>query len=421
MAKHKIDVVMKFTTEGEEKQARANEQQKTSKSRADGTNTSMERLDTSVGDVVGKFKLLGLIGIGTMSALLVNTPRIAAGFEVLKIKVSRLFNELSRPVGAVFKEIGGRVDDLTNTIKNLTPRQREFLDLIVKWGAALSIGAVVIGATSGALMVFNFVMLGIPFKLYRLAVLGVAGAFKVLTTAIAITRASFALLGVSGIIAKLALFAPVLWALAFVLAFVAGAWKKKMEIIEDLRTVLGGFKKIFDAVVGVITGSISPIDALKMAWRGVGDIINGVIRILADVFIGTVQVVGDKLAWLAGKLGFNWLEDFFLGASDAAEDFLNWLRKIDIAGGLFDFIKNPISSTFGAGRRMLGFQDGGVVPNTGLHLLHVGETVIPAGQNAGTNITFTGDMNVRSQNDIDSIVNRIMLEIDRKKRMQVTR
>ena len=93
------------------------------------------------------------------------------------------------------------------------------------------------------------------------------------------------------------------------------------------------------------------------------------------------------------------------------EKMKSWLAKqfkklhpMNIAKGIGGSIASGLKSVGGAIGSVLGFQTGGVVRNSGLHMLHAGERIVPT-SGASTQAVFAGAENSNSGQAINISTN----------------
>jgi DNA repair exonuclease SbcCD ATPase subunit len=75
--------------------------------------------------------------------------------------------------------------------------------------------------------------------------------------------------------------------------------------------------------------------------------------------------------------------------------------------GIFSGIGNVLKSGVENIRKLFSFEQGGVVPRTGLIYAHAGEVVVPKGGSNGATVNFYGDTHFNSKEDEDRFVNKI--------------
>ncbi len=248
-------------------------------------------------------------------------------------------------------------------------------------------------------------------------------------------------------------------------------WKEVFAAIQVMEKAISwGLTAIVSGVIwlaGIIYGIIKDYIAV---WTA---IIGGIITGVTDIWAG-IQIIGGAIIgfwnWMVGGVGAvlaevrnalmgvwnvittlaTWWFDIFWDAFsifiDIAKDIWsvittlwNWFNGVigaiwkDIGAGI-DIIKsilNTIASALSSvgkavnpenwGKALVGmFQTGGTVPQTGLALVHAGETIIPAGGGGGgagatINVTVTGNT-ISNQMDLNNLANQVAQQISNQMR-----
>jgi len=186
--------------------------------------------------------------------------------------------------------------------------------------------------------------------------------------------------------------------------------------------LLEGLLKAWDWIKGI--GETIWTDYLKPAWEwflGVGEKIwTDILKPAWEWFKG----VGEKIWTKILKPSWDW----FLGVGQKIWDNIlkpAWEWFSDIGTKIWDIIKKPfqwlgdrISSLFGGKNKSGTKAFGGIIPQTGMYLMHQGEVVTPAGTNQsamGNNINITVNVNGGSSDmDYNAMARKIAEEIRRR-------
>jgi len=140
------------------------------------------------------------------------------------------------------------------------------------------------------------------------------------------------------------------------------------------------------------------MDILEALLPAVAELIPTIMELLKDVIIPLLPPLTDLIKNVVGLAVAMFYElrpaiDFVVGAIKAFVDPLIFI--INLVSEFIDLVTTPITSVLsgvfgglfgGSNRSIPGYQKGGVVPHTGLAMVHKGETVIPAGRAAGVTI-----------------------------------
>jgi hypothetical protein len=172
------------------------------------------------------------------------------------------------------------------------------------------------------------------------------------------------------------------------------------QIVDAIMAVIHWLEKNWPIIVGILTGGIS----LAITW-----IVNHWNRIIS-FFQGAISTIGGIFTKIGHAIAAP-----FLAAFNAISTLWN-----DTVGKLS--FKIPHWVPFGLGGKefamphlpILSFQNGGLVPYTGLHLLHAGENVIPANQRSGPAIVIS-NAHFSSDIDIDLFMRRAAWAIQTQK------
>ncbi|MEM3846273.1 MAG: hypothetical protein QXU98_11320 [Candidatus Parvarchaeota archaeon] len=201
------------------------------------------------------------------------------------------------------------------------------------------------------------------------------------------------------------------------------------KIAEDIKTAIStgiaGIMAIIQVFVKIITDIRTGITDLVNGIVNVENIINsGVAKLIAviQVFIKIITDIRTGITDLFNIITDvkTVINDGFVGIKNIMQTFVTIITDVktgitdliniitvientlsDVGKGIASFgntIESSLSSAFQnifSGK----FQAGGVVPHTGLALVHKGETIIPAG---GSNNNMAITMNINVNSNIDS-------------------
>lgn len=255
-------------------------------------------------------------------------------------------------------------------VMNLNPEMQKLVGWFVLGAAVLGFLVMTIGM--GALAWGGFIKV----------IAGVVSAFQGLGPVI--TAIKGFILGLSGTFLLVA---------GIIIAVVVGmvlAWK---ENFMGMRSVVDGFVRAFKQVIG-----------------GIIDVVRGVLLIIKGIFTGDMDSIVEGVKrifsgfwnFLFGgfKVAWNSIVGIIIGAIrivvGALQAFVNLLGAIPKLWGGKALWKVDWLATVGA-LRIPTFQEGGIVPRTGLAMLHKGETVLPAGYSPSITIyaNVSSDYDVR--------------------------
>jgi hypothetical protein len=128
-------------------------------SKVKGITTSFKRLGGQLKKGIQKFKMLGLIGLGTIAALFMTTPLMTAAFKVFRLSLIRLFMVLQVKVLPMFKRWAKAITTLTRRLKE-SP-MLGWLQTLVAWGIKLAI--FVVFATAFGAAIWSVIMAFVSF------------------------------------------------------------------------------------------------------------------------------------------------------------------------------------------------------------------------------------------------------------------
>lgn len=156
------------------------------------------------------------------------------------------------------------------------------------------------------------------------------------------------------------------------------------------------------------------IDGIKQWFHGIIEIVKGVLMIIKGIFTGDFTLIKDGIVKI-----FKGLWDFLVGGFKAAFNLIAGIIKgalmivYNIIKVLIDgviWLVNAIGKVAGKKTdiikfRMPTFQQGGIMPYTGIAYLHAGEKVIPKNQvnSSESTIVFspTVNLNASVSSDMD--------------------
>lgn len=168
-----------------------------------------------------------------------------------------------------------------------------------------------------------------------------------------------------------------------------------VEILGEMFSVITGTApdagaKLTDAVgparAKEIMGALAAVrEIIKAVIDAVGEMVEWFRGSSAEASAlrGTLEALGAVLSWIGehvipGAIGeVRWL-------IDTIKTLWGWVSAVkDALGNMLGFASNIVGQVQGllGGIDIPWFQQGGVMPFTGLAMLHAGERVIPAGQN----------------------------------------
>ena len=196
-----------------------------------------------------------------------------------------------------------------------------------------------------------------------------------------------------------AAFAIIIGIILAVVAIIVGAiaaWKNNflgfkdavIGIWEAIKTYIMGWVTFFTGLWSIIVGVFTLNgDKIKQGFGLVGEGIKGIFKGVANFVINLINaLVGLVIAALAQLVRpLQWIWNKIPGHSK-----VTWYEDI-------------MSS--GAGKNMIpSFQTGGVMPYTGLAMLHAGETITPAG---GQSLNSSPTINIQASISNDYDVRRL--------------
>jgi hypothetical protein len=204
-------------------------------------------------------------------------------------------------------------------------------------------------------------------------------------------------------------------AIGAVISFFQGVAGDVMGILStiwgDLQVAAGAIVSAWNWLTGV-AGAV--FNDIRTAIMGVWDFMGQIYTVWSGIF---ADVFNDIRAALLGAWGvlttlWNWFDTVIGDIWKGIGDGINMIRTIlnDIAGAL-KAVGNAVNPS-NWGSELAGmFQTGGIVPKTGLALVHAGEMIIPSGGGAPSiNVTVTGNT-ISSAMDLNNIANQVAQQI----------
>lgn len=199
-----------------------------------------------------------------------------------------------------------------------------------------------------------------------------------------------------------AAFAIIIGIIALVVAIVVGAiaaWKNNflgfkdavIGIWEAIKTYIMGWVTFFTGLWSIIVGVFTLNgDKIKQGFGLVGEGIKGIFKGVANFVINLINaLVGLVIAALAQLVRpLQWIWNKIPGHSK-----VTWYEDI-------------MSS--GAGKNMIpSFATGGVMPYTGLAMVHKGETITPQGQNINSSPTINIQASISNDYDVRRLADQL--------------
>ena len=158
----------------------------------------------------------------------------------------------------------------------------------------------------------------------------------------------------------------------------------------------------------------------------VENLITGLVEVLPDLLVSIPEMLIDMLPELLAavmesiprhliasfvQLPIAIVKGAGMALAEIWEKMKSWLGKqfkklhpMNIAKGIGSSIASGLKSVGSAIGSVFGFQTGGVVRNTGLHMLHAGERIVPT-SGASTQAVFAGAENINSGQAINISTN----------------
>lgn len=302
---------------------------------------------------------------------------------------------------------GGAFSKFALTVRGLTEKFAELAPEVVKLTDALLplVTIVVQLATRFLTWIMTGNRLKIILALILTAVLALASPLIALAVAAYLTIKAIQFLATA--------FSAMWTVTKGLVGFLADTLKPIFEGVWDVinrivGVVAGIFTTVWQNIQGVLTGALTPFEALWNIGEDLWDTLSGIAGVVGGVFTtvwetiqGVLDDVWDALHGVWNMIA-NFLEPafaFFRPVIDAVAGALGWLwtvlegiwdALVGIAGAIGGALGGLGEALGGAGEAAGGFadwlnpfQEGGPVYGTGPALLHAGEFVLPAGTAEG--------------------------------------
>lgn len=242
--------------------------------------TSVTRTNMSVGKLSGSLKMLGLIGVGTMAALFMNTPIMQAAFEDLRVELELLALTLSEDVIPEMEKMSDSIRSVTDWLE-AHPIILDLVQQLVALGARFSIVMVLVGAFGGLLIgVLSGIALAASILVGRFV--GLVEIFGFLRTVAAVA--------ISGISLSMFLLAALM---AVFLGGIMANWDEVWAaVLQIVGGVLGIIEGLFNVFAGVLTLDLDRIvKGFGQQMAGVRDIIVGIINFITAEIRGLIMLI----------------------------------------------------------------------------------------------------------------------------------
>lgn len=234
-----------------------------------GVDTASGRMNATLEESAQKFKMLGLIGLGTIAALFANTPLMTAGFKMLRAALLPLFLTLQKDLMPVFKLFASGIKKINEYLME-HPTVSKFASAITALGITFAITTVFLGA-------FNALFLSAFGIGAGSAISGAIAKIPILNSLLTALSARFVALKV----AMSFLITPLLVISALVLGidliFKKAFGKGLIEMIEYIIPRLWDMRSPVEALIYV----------LESAWILIKDIAGGISGFVGGA-IGTL-------------------------------------------------------------------------------------------------------------------------------------
>jgi hypothetical protein len=306
--------------------------------------------------------------------------------------ITALGNKLSGQASAQANTFSGHMKALRTEIENQTSALgQKYGPALTKAGAALSGLGSVIKVVQGVSALFRTAQVA-----ETAATVEETGATWSLNAAL---LANPIVLIIAGIAALIAIIVVVIAHFVGWKAVVTDTWAAIdvafHAILNVVSSVIGWIEANWPLLLGILTGPIGlAVEQIVTRWSAITSMFQTVINWvnvhaheMFDPFLDAAKAVWDGIAkgWndTVGSLSFT---------------VPGWVPLV--GGHGFSMPKIPT------------FEWGGVVPTTGLALVHAGETVVPAGASVGRGIHIE-NLNVSSQLDIDAAMSQLAWSLRR--------
>lgn len=343
----------------------------------------IERWSSTMRTLLGQYKMLGLIGLGTLAAMIVNTPLIAAAFKIVGTAMTAVITILSTGVLPWFIAIANVILDIGTYIED-----SPLLGSLVKWFVA------------GTMVLAVMVLIGNAIFL----------------TAYAITNAKLAFIDLfMGIVGKITIIEEKLN------NFVSWITKGK----NRLKTVRGFLTKIFRIFRKILVPLWVFITLVKNI-REHGFTLTAIFKTLFDLFWDIVFVIADiavaildlifpskEISKIWEKMRKEFLDKMWDKALSGARRMLSYAKDI------FEWIKKLELPSFTGGFMGKGQTGMSYVPADGIYQLERGEKVITPGNNTSNKIDVSVNVAGGISSNVD--INRIADVVSEKIAAKVSR
>lgn len=280
---------------------------------AKSTRSTFDELFESVRLGTDRFRLLALIGMGTLAMLFMNTPIMQAGFEMIKAALTMLFITMQDYVLPVLEYFAGFIKQINDEL-----RRDEGLRELVAVLTAIGVGFAVLSAflvpilllvktLNGALTALSIVWIKLGKRIHAIARAGLGVTL----------RGWLRLLG--------RFFLP--------LTIIIGLFDNWKEILIDFKNFLGATSIVFEGFKKVVKGIITLNFGLFL--QGIKMMLKGAIyqfKFFFDFIIDLIEGILKGFDSILSLFGVN------LGLASAWERFFN---KLGVGTTVGDAIITP--------------------------------------------------------------------------------
>lgn len=280
---------------------------------AKSTRSTFDELFESVRLGTDRFRLLALIGMGTLAMLFMNTPIMQAGFEMIKAALTMLFITMQDYVLPVLEYFAGFIKQINDEL-----RRDEGLRELVAVLTAIGVGFAVLSAflvpilllvktLNGALTALSIVWIKLGKRIHAIARAGLGVTL----------RGWLRLLG--------RFFLP--------LTIIMGLFDNWKEILIDFKNFLGATSIVFEGFKKVVKGIITLNFGLFL--QGIKMMLKGAIyqfKFFFDFIIDLIEGILKGFDSILSLFGVN------LGLASAWERFFN---KLGVGTTVGDAIITP--------------------------------------------------------------------------------
>jgi len=199
-----------------------------------------------------------------------------------------------------------------------------------------------------------------------------------------------------------AAFAIVLAVIAAIIVLVIGAieaWKNNFLGFKDavigvwnaIKSIIQGFVTFFQGIwyviSGIFTGNFARIgEGFAMMGDGIKGVFRGIANFIINIFNALVGLVISALAQIVRAA--EWVWNAIPGTKK-----VTWYEDIMKLGGGKGLIPT--------------FAEGGVMPYTGLAMLHAGETITPPGQSINSSPTINIQASISNDYDVRRLADQL--------------